>query len=65
MGRKKATELTHPGRSHPVYSADEAKERDRQRQREKRARRKIEKSTEPVTVDTAKRENVGREVPPL
>lgn len=52
MARKKASELTHPGRSHPTFTAEEAKDRERQRQRDKRARRKLERSTRPVPLDT-------------
>ncbi|KAH8658902.1 hypothetical protein BGZ61DRAFT_540415 [Ilyonectria robusta] len=52
MARKKASELTYPGRSHPTFTAEEAKDRERQRQRDKRARRKLERSTRPVPPDT-------------
>ncbi|KJZ69025.1 hypothetical protein HIM_11584 [Hirsutella minnesotensis 3608] len=47
MARKKATELAYPGRSHPTFTAEEAKERERQRQRDKRARRRLERNTDP------------------
>jgi hypothetical protein len=45
MARKKESELTHPGRAHPTFTIEEAKERERQRQRDKRIRRKLEKGT--------------------
>ena len=45
MTRKKEVELTHPERAHPIFTVEEAKDRERQRQRDKRARRKLEKST--------------------
>jgi hypothetical protein len=44
MGRKKEPQLTHPGRSHPAFTVEEARQRELQRQRDKRARWKSEKS---------------------
>lgn len=65
MARKKASELTHPGRSHPTFTAEEAKERERQRQRDKRARRKLERSTRPVTLDTENTDSISQKGPIL
>ncbi|KAH7112065.1 hypothetical protein EDB81DRAFT_829100 [Dactylonectria macrodidyma] len=65
MARKKASELTHPGRSHPTFTAEEAKERERQRQRDKRARRKLERRTRRETLDTENTESTSHKEPIL
>ncbi|KAJ4130630.1 hypothetical protein NW754_009683 [Fusarium falciforme] len=63
MARKKASELTHPGRSHPTFTAEEAKERELQRQRDKRARRKLERSKRLVTLDAQNTESISQKGP--
>jgi hypothetical protein len=48
MARKQEVDIKHPERSHPTLSAEEARQRALDRQRERRARRKLEKATDPA-----------------
>jgi hypothetical protein len=42
-----ARDIKHPEKSHPILSTEDAKQRALDRQRERRARRKLEKATDP------------------
>lgn len=44
MARKKKSDIKHPERSHPLLTAEEARQRELQRQRDKRARRRQERA---------------------
>lgn len=44
MPQKKEADIKHPGRSHPILTAKEARERERQRQRDRRARQRAERA---------------------
>lgn len=44
MPQKKEADIKHPRRSHPILTAEEARERERQRQRDRRARQRVERA---------------------
>jgi hypothetical protein len=60
MPRKKEADVTHPRKSHPTLTPEEARERERQRQRDRRAQRRLERT---AAVDIVHASDAGQNAP--